>query len=94
MADHRILLVEGSDDRHVLGAICETRHIDLPAEIRLHGGTSGLLPAITRVARDEMARIGVNVPLWVSDRETLERAGPLGQAWRNPDTWDPTYAFE
>ena len=46
-----------------------------------------------RVARNEMARIGVNVPLWVSDRETLERVGPLGQAWRNPGTWDPTCAF-
>ena len=23
----------------------------------------------------------------------LEQAGPLGQAWRNPDIWDPTYAF-
>ena len=54
-----------------------------------------LAPAhFLHVARDEMARIGVNVPLWVSDRETLERAGPLGRVWRNPDTWDPTYAFE
>ena len=54
-----------------------------------------LAPAhFLRVARNEMARIGVNVPLWVSDRETLERVGPLGRAWRNTDTWDPTYAFE
>ena len=53
-----------------------------------------LAPAhFLRVARNEMARIGVNVPLWVSDRETLERVGPLGQAWRNPGTWDPTCAF-
>ena len=46
-----------------------------------------------RVARVKMARTGVNVPLWVSDRETLEQAGPMGQAWRNPDIWYPTYAF-
>ena len=53
-----------------------------------------LAPAhFLRVARNEMARIGVNVPLWVSDRETLERVGPLGRAWRNTDTWDPTCAF-
>ena len=53
-----------------------------------------LAPAhFLRVARGEMERTGVNVPLWVSDRETLERAGPLGTAWRNPDIWDPTYAF-
>ena len=54
-----------------------------------------LAPAhFLRVARNEMERTGVNVPLWVSDREVLERVGPLGQAWRNTDTWDPTYAFE
>ena len=53
-----------------------------------------LAPAhFLRVARNEMERTGVNVPLWVSDREALERVGPLGQAWRNTDTWDPTYAF-
>ena len=53
-----------------------------------------LAPAhFLRVARDEMVRTGVNVPLWVSDRETLERAGPLGRAWRSPGTWDPAYAI-
>ena len=53
-----------------------------------------LAPAhFLRVARNEMERTGVNLPLWVSDRETLERVGPLGQAWRNTDTWDPTFAF-
>ena len=53
-----------------------------------------LTPAhFLRVARNEMERTGVNVPLWVSDRETLERADPLGRAWRSPGTWDPAYAF-
>ena len=62
MADQRILLVEGSDDRHVLRAICEARRIDLPDEIRPHGGTSDLLPAITRqleASRGEGDIVGV-----------------------------------
>ena len=33
------------------------------------------------VARSEMARDGVAVPLWVSHREALEMHGPLGAAW-------------
>ena len=45
------------------------------------------------VARREMARTGVDVPLWVSYRERIENVGPLGRAWRNHETWDPTYAF-
>ena len=36
------------------------------------------------VARFEMARRRVKVPLWVSYREALEKVGPLGAAWRNP----------
>ena len=35
-----------------------------------------------RVAKDEMARTGVSLPLFVSHRELLEREGPLGRAWR------------
>ena len=46
-----------------------------------------------RVARDEMARAGVNVPLGVSHRSLLERVGPLGRAWRTTDRWEPAYAF-
>ncbi len=45
------------------------------------------------VARRVMSRTRVNVPLWVSHREALERAGPLGAAWRNPDVLEPDYAF-
>ena len=45
------------------------------------------------VARSEMARGRVKVPLWVSYREALEKVGPLGAAWRNPDALEPTYAF-
>ena len=45
------------------------------------------------VARREMERTGVDVPLWVSYRQRLEDAGPLGAAWRNPDVLEPTCTF-
>ena len=45
------------------------------------------------VARSEMEHARVNVPLKVSHRELLERAGPLGPAWRSPDVLDPSHAF-
>ena len=35
-----------------------------------------------RVARAEMERTGVEVPLWVSHEAALEERGPLGRAWR------------
>ncbi|MXY36306.1 MAG: hypothetical protein F4Y54_05960 [Dehalococcoidia bacterium] len=38
-----------------------------------------------RVAREEMERTGIEVPLWVSDRETIAEQGPLEPAaWRRP----------
>ena len=45
------------------------------------------------VARREMARIRIKVPLWVSHREALEKAGPGGPVWRNPDVLELSYAF-
>ena len=47
-----------------------------------------------RVARDEMARTGVRVPLRVSHRSLLERVGPLGRAWRTTEESEPAYAFQ
>ena len=47
-----------------------------------------------RVAREEMKRTGVTVPLWVSHRSLLERVGPLGRAWRTTDGSEPDYAFQ
>ena len=47
-----------------------------------------------RVARDEMARTGVDVPLRVSHRSLMERVGPLGRAWRTTDSTEPGYAFQ
>ena len=46
-----------------------------------------------RVARKEMARVGVSLPLFVSHREMLEREGPLGRAWLRPAELEPISAF-
>ena len=46
-----------------------------------------------RVARDEMERTGVRVPLRVSHRNLLERVGPLGRAWCAEEGSQPVYAF-
>ena len=46
-----------------------------------------------RVARDEMERTGVSIPLQVSYRRLLERVGPLGCAWRTTDSSETGYAF-
>ena len=46
-----------------------------------------------RVAREEMARAGVEVPLLVSHRELVEREGPLGRAWLTPAVPEPSHAF-
>ncbi|MDE2844453.1 MAG: replication-relaxation family protein [Chloroflexota bacterium] len=45
------------------------------------------------VARGEMERSGVDVPLWISHTGLLEKAGPLGPTWRSPDVLEPSYAF-
>ncbi len=47
-----------------------------------------------RVATDKMARAKVSVPLWVSHRRLLEKAGPLGPAWRTPGGSGPGHAFQ
>ncbi len=46
-----------------------------------------------RVARDEMERTRVTVPLWVSHRTLLEKVGPLGRVWRTTGRLEPGYAF-
>lgn len=45
------------------------------------------------VARREMERTAVRLPLWVSHRALLEVVGPLGPAWRNPEVLEPACAF-
>ena len=51
-----------------------------------------LLAAILlqRIARREMARMGVHFTLRVSDAAALKKAGPMGRAWRSPGRWEPT----
>ena len=45
------------------------------------------------VARREMQRFGVRLPLWMSHRETIESVGPLSKAWRSPDMLEPVRIF-
>ena len=45
------------------------------------------------VARREMERLKVRLPLWVSHRDALEKVGPLGEAWRSPDVLEPVRIF-
>ena len=46
-----------------------------------------------RVARDEMDRAGVSVPLWVSHSAVIDALGPLGRAWRSPGDWEPAHVL-
>ena len=46
------------------------------------------------VARREMERTGVRLPLWVSHSVALENEGPLGEAWRSPDVLAPVRIFQ
>ena len=46
-----------------------------------------------RVAREEIDRTRVNVPLWVSHREAIDALGPLGRAWREPGDWQSPRAL-
>ena len=45
------------------------------------------------VARREMERAKVKLPLWVSHREAIESVGPLGKAWRSPDEMETGRVF-
>ena len=46
-----------------------------------------------RIAGQETARAGVELPLLVSHREMVEREGPLGRAWCAPGAAEPIHAF-
>ena len=45
------------------------------------------------VARDEMERADVQIPLFVSARERIESAGPLGSIWLGGSGWQRRRAF-
>ncbi len=46
-----------------------------------------------RVAREEMGRVRVKVPLRISHGRLLEREGPLGRSWVRPDGGAPDFAW-
>ena len=46
-----------------------------------------------RVAREEVGRVRVEVPVCVSHRRLLEREGPLGRAWVGPDGGAADFAW-
>ena len=46
-----------------------------------------------RIASQAMKRTGVAVPVLVSDRGSLTRNGPLGEAWRSPANAQPVLPF-
>ena len=46
-----------------------------------------------RVATNQMARTGVEMPLLVSHEDLLDRQGPLGRAWRAPGEWETVHAL-
>ena len=46
-----------------------------------------------RVAREQTAQAGVELPLLVSHRELVQREGPLGRAWLRPELAEPVHAF-
>ena len=45
------------------------------------------------LARREMERAKVRLPLWASSQQAIERAGPLGKVWRSPDVLEPVSIF-
>ncbi|MCY4617747.1 MAG: replication-relaxation family protein [Chloroflexi bacterium] len=46
-----------------------------------------------RVAREQMERADVELPLFVSDQRLLAQHGPLGPSWRDVYDWQPGIAF-
>ena len=46
-----------------------------------------------RIARQQMQRTGVRLPLRVSNRDLLEMEGPLGRAWSSVDGDGTDYSF-
>ena len=84
MADRKILLVEGSDDEHVLKHICGNRDIPRLDEIKAHGGAPELLESIPTSLRfaEEGDVVGVVIDAnasiesrWRSIRDRFVTAG-------------------
>ena len=85
MAGRKILLVEGTDDEHVLKHICGTRDIPHLDEVRPHDGDEGLLedlPTQLRASSEEGDVVGMVIDAdkdpaarWRSIRDRLTEAG-------------------
>ena len=85
MASQRILLVEGTDDEHVLKHICRKRDVPDLDEIRAHEGDTDLLDDLStqlKASSDEGDTVGVvidadknQVGRWQSIRMRLAHAG-------------------
>ena len=67
-----------------------------------HGAVPVLLVVLEReviasrfmmVARDEMDRAGVRLPLFVSDSQRVDQAGPLDAVWLGAEGWSRRRAF-
>ena len=81
----RILLVEGTDDEHVIKHICDSHDIDHLDEVKPHGGADNLLRALPRqLARMEDAGDALGVVIdaddspdarWQSIRDIFTQAG-------------------
>ncbi len=51
------------------------------------------MSSLVGVIHRETSRSCVNGLLWVSHRESLARGSPLGTAWLNPESLEPSYDF-
>ncbi len=47
-----------------------------------------------RVARTELDRSGVDVPLWITHAPAVAAQGPLGHVWRTPGSWEAVSALQ
>ena len=92
MADRKILLVEGTDDEHVLKHICGNRNVPHLDEVKQHGGVDRLLESVpVRLkASEEGDVIGVIIDAdtdmsaqWQSVRDRIIAVG-YGQVPEQP----------
>ena len=82
---HRVLLVEGADDEHVIKHICGSRRLPQLDEVKPYGGVDALLegvPAELRASNEPGDVVGVVIDAdtdlearWQSIRDRLNRAG-------------------
>ena len=67
-------------------------HVERPLELIVFEDTLAEANFLG-LAHKEMRCARINLPLWVSSREALEKSGPLDNAWRSPDVLEPAGIF-